>query len=179
MGLKPRYHPDRKELIIAALQAMLNNLLEELRIEDKVSFDVDTIEIARTDLADFKLSEAELAEDVQQRRDDSTKKLGHMQKRIEELRALKEAFEGSDIPAPQILQKTYVALRSSLLHEAMNLSFGNPLEQIIETGVQRLGKEKAEEIRRIGKTIDTYVPALMWGFNMNPFMWNEFPFDTP
>lgn len=182
MGLKPRYKPDRKQSVIAALQVMIDNLYTNLRISDKVSFDLDTEEGHRRmfEMCDEPPPSAdELRKSVEESKDKSIRTLGHIQKRIDEVRALKDAFETPEIPSPEVLGKTYRALRSSLVFEAMQLCIGNPREQIFTNGIAglNLGKEKAEEVDRLGKTLQAYTEALMFGFNVSTFFWNEFPFD--
>jgi hypothetical protein len=184
MGLKPRYRSNGKQSVIAALQVMIDNLRTKLRIIDRVSFDLDTEEEERKTfelLGEPRPSSEELRQLVGERGDKSIRKLGHIQRRIDEVRWLKEAFEAPEVPTSEILGKTYVALRSSLTLEAIQLCLGNPREQIFAVGINSLslGKEKAEEIERLGKTIQAYSQALVFGFRVDTFFWNEFPFDDP
>ncbi len=179
MSLKTKYNPDHKQTVIAALQVMIDNLCTNLQIIDSVSSDLDTEEEHRRifEPCDPPLSPEELRQSLEDSRDSSIRELGHIQKRIDEVRALKEAFDAEGFPSADVLGKTYTALRSSLIYAAMGLCFGNPREQIFTTGVIGLGKEKAEEVEQLGKTIQAYTEALMFGFNVSMFFWNEFPFD--
>jgi hypothetical protein len=182
MGLKPRYKPDNKQSVIAALQVMIDNLYTNLQITDKITFDLDTVEEHRKtfEMCDETPPPAEeLRQSVEEAKDRSIRELGHIQKRIDEVRALKDAFESSEIPSPAVLGKTYRALRSSLTLEAMQLCIGNPREEIFASGIAglNLGKEKAEEVDRLGKTLQAYTEALMFSFNLSMIFWNEFPFD--
>ncbi len=183
MGLKPRYKSDYKQYIITALQVMIDNLCIRLQIVEGSSFRLDTEEEHRKLFAGLCCqtppSPEELRQSVEEARDESIQELGHIQKRIDEVRVLKEVFKGPEVPSPQILNKTYGTLRSSLIHEAMDLCMGNPREKVFATGIAGLDKEKAEEVERIGKNIQAYSEALMFGFNMSTFFWNEFPFDSP
>lgn len=183
MGAKPKYKVESKACIIQALQVMLDNLYVRLRICDTVSLEFDTEEEHRKlfegneDL--LTPSQEELFESLEESKDRSIRELGHIEKRITEVRCLKEAFEGSEVPPLDVLSKTYGALRSSLIFEAMNLCSGNPRAEIFASGVAglNLGKEKIEEIERLGNTMQVYSEALWFGFNLFPFRWSEFPFD--
>jgi len=182
MSLRPKYSPASKDRIIAALQVMIDNLRRDLLITEKVSSDLDTEEEHRNinELCELPpVSAEELRQSVESAKDESISKLGHIQKRIDEVRALKEAFESSDIPSRMICSKAYWALRSSLLFEAMHLGVGNPTKEIFGKGIASLGlsKEKVEDIERLGRTIEVYTEALWFGFHLSPHSWGEFPFD--
>jgi hypothetical protein len=179
VGISLRYRPEAASYIVVALQVMLENLRSDLLLNEVVSSELDTDEEHEEVFKDSELpmTAEDIRQMVEKSKDKTMAELGHAQKRIDEVEALKSAFESSTTPSVAILNQTYAALRSSLTLEAMRLCFHNPREHIFATGVVGLGVEKAEEVQRIGKTLQIYTEALMFGFNLNTLSWNEFPFD--
>ncbi len=172
------YRPDGKEYVSAALALMIENLTYNLKIADDVSLRMDAGENDDF-LTDDEIPQTEegLRESKNETWQDGVREIEHIQRRILQVTELKEIFEKSEEQTHETLSRIYTALRASLLYEAMNFGFGNPTEEIIASGIQGLGKEKAEEVTRLGKTIKTYTEALFMGFRVNPLWWTEFPFD--
>jgi hypothetical protein len=179
MALELRYKPEYRDVVIDALQVMLDNLGTKLQIQDGVSLYLDTREEYQTlnEAMRIGLTEEQISESVQAGRDRSALLLGHIQRRIAEVKVLKEAFELPTSPSQCILNQAYTAIRSSLLYEAMNLALCCPVKSIITAGVSGLGKTKVKEVHRLGDTVEAYSKALMCGFGLSPIFWSEFPFD--
>jgi len=179
VALQQRYKTEHKQMVIDALQAMLDRLQQKLRIYDFVSMHLDTPEEHRDILDTLGIhgSPEELAESLNASRDRSISDLGHIQKRIDEVRCLKEAFEAGT-PSPSNINRAYAAIRSSQLYESMELAVCCPLKQIVAAGVADLSDEKKAEVQLISKMLRVYSDALMFGFNLSPMFWSEFPFDT-
>jgi hypothetical protein len=152
-----------------------------LQTAEKVSSELDTEEEHRKIFEDDKdeedISDEEVREWVEISKDRTIRKLGHIQRRIDEVQSLKDAFEDQSGPDLLTLQKTFWTLRSAILLEVMHLCFGNPTQEIFTKGVTDLSEEKATEVTNIRKSLEAYSSALMLGFNVSPFFWSEFPFD--
>jgi len=171
----PRYRHDARKYIAQALKTMLENLDKQLEITDHVTGILDTVEEHRKMDEDFamKSTEEELAKSLEDSRDQSIAEIGHIQRRIDEVKQLKAAFESSKSPSIEVIEKTYWALFDSIVFEAVR-RHGMLLEPDKSTwSAERLAEDKREKYN-----IYMYSQALMLGFGVMPQMcWYRFPFD--
>lgn len=172
-----RHTSVRAEHIVTALDAMLEHLNHLLKVTDKDAEETDTPEwIQKTELElvpDGKVyTEEELENEVNKNRDQTIAELGHLQRRIGEVKALRDAFAGIECPSDYVILKTFHALKSSITYEAMWL-----YTFVVEPSRDRTAEHTAEDLAR-KQRIRAYSQGLFFGFNCSAHMgWNYFPFD--
>lgn len=175
MARGPKYRHESRKYIVLALATMIENLDKKLKITDSVTGQLDTLEEHRKMDKDLERdsSEEELERGLDESRDRSIAEIGHIQRRIEDVKQLKAAFESHRSPPDEVIKKTCDALKDSIVFEAIKL-YGLLLKPDKSTwGAERLAEDEREKY-----STHIYAQALMLGFGVWPQMrWHSFPFD--
>jgi hypothetical protein len=170
-----KYRHDARQYVALALQTMIENLDMHLKVVDSVANELDTMEEHRKldEELEMNSSDEEIASMLEDSRDETIAKIGHIQRRTEELKLLKKAFESKTRPADDAIASVCAALHDSIVFEAMKIYGFSP-----EPNTSTWKPEMIEQLKREKYSIHMYAQALMLGFGVMPRMrWHLFPFD--
>lgn len=177
MTIQPKYRHTGRDSVVVAFEAMIDALDEMLKITIEVDEEIGTIEAYRAmdEEVGIYTSEEELRIDVEKGQDQSMADIGHIQRRIAEVKELKAAYESPVVPSKEVLAKTYTALMHSINYEAIRVYGLTAGDDTSGWNAKQLAEDKKEKYR-----IHLYSYALIAAFGVMPFMkWHRFPFDTP
>lgn len=175
MAKGPRYRHEAREYIVLALDTMIENLSYKLQISESVSYQLDTPEAIREMEEDFEMESTEEDRELylEEARTQSIAGFGHIQRRLDEVRRLKAALESPEPPSSELVEKTYIAIRDSIVFNAIRRH-----GLVLEHDKSKWNAERHEQERLEKLSLHHYSQALMLGFGLWPQMsWHCFPFD--
>jgi hypothetical protein len=162
------YLPGYNGIVLKALDSIIDSLGRLLMRYEHLTNAIDkeaSEHPAMLFLGGVVKSDKDLEAAHEERRNSDSRVLGHILKRRDEVKALKEAWE-TRTPSQEQVEKIFAAIKSCMLHDSMRLTLMSP-------------EREPDEFARLEETTDNYAAVLSIVFGLIPMAWEEFPLDLP